>query len=135
MNEKEIAVYVGKRIKEERKKNKMTQKELGEKIGVKHNTISSYESGVNAPEQNAIFKIARALDVKVDDLFPSKDDNNNGLLEKALNMSDGNLELKHIEFLNQLVEKTLSFEGEEREKFLQSIKFTVDYHEKMNKND
>ena len=130
MDEKELVKFVGSRIKEERKKKKMTQKELGEKIGVKHNTISAYESGINAPEQNAIFKIARALDVKVDDLFPSKHEKTNEL-ERALKMTDG-LDIKDIEFLNNLLEKTLSLKGEDREKFLESIKFTVDYYTKMN---
>lgn len=136
MNEKDLAVYVGKRIKEERKKKNMTQKELGEKIGVKHNTISSYESGVNAPEQNAIFKIARSLGVKVDDLFPLPEDEESvtsDLLERALQMTERSLDLNHVEFLKQLIEKTLTKEGEEREKFLESIRFTVDYHDKMNK--
>lgn len=129
VNERDLAIYVGKRIKEERLNKRMTQKELGEKIGVRHNTISSYESGTNAPEQNAIFKIARALDVKVDDLFPSRETTNE--FERALKMTDG-LNLKDMEFLNKLIEKTLSLEGQEREKFLESIKFTVDYYDRMN---
>lgn len=136
MKEKELAVYVGNRIREERKRKKITQRELGKKIGVKHNTISSYENGINAPEQNAIFKIARALDVKVDDLFPSKvEDSSNNILEKALQLSEGGLELKDIDLLNRLIEKALSMNQEERDKFLESIRFTVEYHEKMNKND
>ncbi len=48
----------------------MTQKELGLKIGVKHNTISSYEAGTNEPEQNTLFAIADALGVSINDLFP-----------------------------------------------------------------
>lgn len=48
----------------------LTQKELGEKIGVKHNTISSYESGKNEPEQDMLFKIAAALDISINELFP-----------------------------------------------------------------
>lgn len=131
MNERELAEYVGRRIKEERKKKKMTQKELGERIGVRHNTVSSYEAGTNAPEQNAIFKIARALDIAVDDLFPEKE-NVTDELERALKMAEG-LEVKDIEFLNELIGKTLSMTEEERAKFLESIKFTVEYYEKMNR--
>ncbi|GAB4072680.1 hypothetical protein GCM10028778_04350 [Barrientosiimonas marina] len=73
MDNKEMNEAIGKRIKQERKKKNVTQKELGNLIGVKHNTISSYESGTNAPEQNAIFKIAKALDIQIDDLFPDID--------------------------------------------------------------
>lgn len=130
MNEKEIKLFVGKRIKEERTKLKMTQKELGDIIGVQHNTISAYEMGRNAPEQNAIFKIAEALDVSVDDFFPERE-NKTSELERALKMTEG-LDIKDMNFLNKLIEKTLSMDGEERAKFLESIKFTVDYYDKIN---
>ena len=62
--------YVAQKIKYYRKLKRITQKELGEKIGVKHNTISSYENGINQPEQDLLFKIADALDVSINDLFP-----------------------------------------------------------------
>ncbi|WP_337970310.1 helix-turn-helix domain-containing protein [Virgibacillus salexigens] len=133
MNEKELTVFVGERIKEERKKKGLTQKELGEKIGVKHNTISSYEKGTNAPEQNAIFKIARALNVKVDDLFPSNSQaNSTDDLQRALEMAK-EMDIKDIQLLKGLIEKTLSLKDEEREKFLESIRFTVDFYDNMNK--
>lgn len=67
----DISKYVGQQIKYYRKLNKMTQKELGLRIGKKHNTISSYENGTNEPEQDALFAIANALDVSINDLFPS----------------------------------------------------------------
>ena len=71
MDTDSIKGYVASRIKHYRKAAGLTQKELGEKIGVKHNTISSYESGKNEPEQNMLFKIASALGISVNDLFPS----------------------------------------------------------------
>src|SRR5690606_36422882 len=46
-------------------------KELGFRIGVKHNTISGYENGTNEPEQNILFAIADVLGVSINDLFPS----------------------------------------------------------------
>jgi len=42
------------------------------------------------------------------------------------------LDMEDMDFLNKLIEKTLSLEGAEREKFLESIRFTVDYYDKMN---
>ena len=65
-----VSKYVGKQIRKYRRENNLTQKELGLKVGVKHNTISAYESGVNEPEQNMIFALANALGVSVNDLFP-----------------------------------------------------------------
>ena len=60
MDEDRLKKFVGSRIRELRKKKKLTQKELGEKIGVKDNTITSYEKGVNQLNQETLFKLARA---------------------------------------------------------------------------
>ena len=66
----DVRSYTENKIKEYRKLKRMTQKELGAKIGVKHNTVSGYENGTNEPEQDILFKIAAALDVSINDLFP-----------------------------------------------------------------
>lgn len=70
---KDISKFVGNRIREVRKERRITQKVLGEKIGVKHNTISSYENGTNEPEQEILYKIADVLDVSINDFFPYDD--------------------------------------------------------------
>ena|SRR5699024_3482287 len=129
MEEKDLVRYVGLKIKEYRKKRGLTQRELADKVGLKHNTISTYESGRNAPEQNMIYGIANALGVYVDAFFP-KDHGQTDELERALMMVDG-LEIKDIEFLNELVKKTLSLKGSDRDKFIDSVKFTVAYHDRM----
>jgi len=67
----DISKYIGKQIKKYRLEKSMTQKELGIKVGLKHNTISSYESGTNEPDQKILFAIADALGVGIDALFPS----------------------------------------------------------------
>lgn len=69
--ENDVTKYVGAQIRKHRKKAGLTQKELGFKIGVKHNTISGYENGTNEPEQNILFAIADVLGVSINDLFPS----------------------------------------------------------------
>lgn len=134
MNEKELKEFVGNRIREERKRRGLSQKELGEKIGVKHNTISSYEKGTNAPEQDALFGIARSLDITVDDLFPEReiDPNEGKFLDKLRLLGASNLQLKDMMFFQELIEKTLSMDETERERFLESIRFTIDYYQKMN---
>lgn len=71
MQKEELFKYIGRQIKKHRLFNNLTQKELGLKVGVKHNTISSYESGVNRPEGNILFAIAKALEISIDDLFPT----------------------------------------------------------------
>lgn len=130
----ELSKFVGEKIREYRKKNNMTQKELGAKIGVKNNTISAYERGAISPEQDMLFELSKVFNISISDLFPQKE-NATDELDRALNMAK-NLNTKDVEFLNALIEKTLSYKSEEeREKFLQSIKFTVEYHEKMNENN
>lgn len=66
----DVTSYVGERIKYFRKLNKMTQKMLGEKLGVKHNTISSYENGTNELNLDLLFDIANIFDISVNELFP-----------------------------------------------------------------
>lgn len=132
MNEQELNEYVGRRIREERKKRKFSQEKLGSMVGVKHNTISQYENAVNSPDQDMLFKIARAMDIKVDDLFPPMNvEDKEESFERALRMAE-DLDLREINFLKELIEKTLSLDGEEREKFLEGIRFTVRYYDNMN---
>jgi len=132
MDSKQLSEYVGKKIHYYRKKIGMTQRELGEVIGVKHNTVSDYERGKISPEQDVLFALSEVFDIRVDDLFPHKENTTNEL-ERALRMTN-EMNLKDVEFLNQLIEKTLSLNEEDRGKFLESIRFTVEYHDKM-RND
>src|SRR5690625_3462369 len=132
MNEKELKKEIGKKIRFLRRKKGLTQKELGAKIGVENNTVSAYERGAASLSQDMLFKISRTLGVTVDDLFPEKENTTNEL-DRALQMAK-DLDIKKMEFLNKLNEKTLSLEEDERKRFLESIKFTVDYYDKMNEN-
>lgn len=71
MQKEGVSRYIGRQIKKYRLLKGLTQKELGMMVKVKHNTISSYESGVNRPEGDTLFAIAKALGISIDDLFPS----------------------------------------------------------------
>ncbi|MEC5422072.1 helix-turn-helix transcriptional regulator [Virgibacillus sp. C22-A2] len=122
-----LSQYVGNKIREYRKKQKLTQKELGDKIGVKHNTISSYESGTVSPEQDSLFALSRALEVKVDDFFPARDDSL-GNLDRAIELSNEDLNLDELGFLNDLLLQVNTLEGEERKRFWDNIKFAVEFY-------
>ncbi len=56
-------------IKEYRKKIKMSQAELAEKVGVRRETIGRLEKGKYNPSLKLAMDIAVALKAKVDDLF------------------------------------------------------------------
>ncbi|WP_018934324.1 helix-turn-helix domain-containing protein [Gracilibacillus lacisalsi] len=72
MDEHELRKHVGIKIREFRIKRKITQKELGEKLGVKHNTISDYEQGLYNLDSYMLYKFANIFNKKVSDFFPQK---------------------------------------------------------------
>lgn len=128
MNEDELKIFIGKQISKHRKKKGLSQHELGLKVGVKNNTISAYERGVVAPNSDTLFALGSVLDARVDDFFPSFQ-YDHPHLDRLNEASAGGLEAEDLHFLQGLIEKTLSLDVEEREKFLNGIKFTVDYYE------
>ncbi len=54
------------RIRQIRKDSKMTQVEFGERIGVKGNTITNYETGLRNPTDAVILSICREFNVNED---------------------------------------------------------------------
>lgn len=128
--EKDLANYVGSKIKEYRKKKKLTQKELGKKIDKSDNTISNYETGAIAPSQDALFALAQALEVKVDDFFPGTTD---GYLDQAASNADNDLEIADLNFLNQLVNHAKNLDGVDRKRFIDNIRLAVEFFDKTEK--
>jgi len=55
-------------IEELRRKNNMSQKELGEKIGVSQNTISAWEKK-SPPPTSKLILLAQLFDVSIDHLL------------------------------------------------------------------
>lgn len=53
----------GERIQQARKQAKLTQKELGEKLGVSASMIAQYENDLRMPKIETLQKIAAALNV------------------------------------------------------------------------
>lgn len=51
------------RIRQIRKELKLTQSEFGERIGVKANTVTGYESGVRSPSDAIVVSICREFGV------------------------------------------------------------------------
>lgn len=79
---------LGKRIKELRKANNMTIKELSNEAGVGQSTISEIETGIaKNPKSETLSKLADALNVTVDSLLAEKWDdeyNPNGELAEQV---------------------------------------------------
>lgn len=64
------------RIKEERKKKDLSQKELGEIIGVSDTQISNYEKGVSIPPSDRLSMMADIFGCTTDYLLCRTDDPN-----------------------------------------------------------
>lgn len=60
---------IGDRIKEHRKKARLTQKQLGELSGTSERTIQQYESHKRQPRIEQLHKIANALSIPIEDLI------------------------------------------------------------------
>lgn len=112
----DIKTIVAKNILFYRKQNKMSQKTLAEKIGVKHNTISSWESCTNSVDIDSLFKICDALNVSVNVMMGIDDNTNNN---DTLNENENYL-------LNTF--KNLSVQGQEY--ILQTIDMVKDKYKK-----
>ena len=61
------------RLKQLRKSRKLTQAELAKLLNVAQSTVGNWESGTREPDMETITKIARALSVPVERLFPQPD--------------------------------------------------------------
>lgn len=64
-----IIMTIGENIKELRKKNKMTQKELANSLGVRQSTLSSWETGVNKADTDMLQRIADIFQVELYELL------------------------------------------------------------------
>jgi len=59
------------RLKEIRRKRKLTAFQLGNAVGVRETTIYRYESGDLLPRLDVMQALAMALDSTLDELFPA----------------------------------------------------------------
>lgn len=70
----ELNKYVGNKIKQLRISRSITQDSLADKLGTTRQTISRYENGDRKVNQDVLFALSKILNVKVDDFFPSRNE-------------------------------------------------------------
>ena len=63
---------IGKRIKDLRKKNDLTQEKLADLLGVTYKSVSKWECGLTTPDLAMIVPLARVLHVSADELLGMK---------------------------------------------------------------
>ena len=89
-------VNMGEKLRSLRIENKLTQKQVADRIGLAISAVSSYESGTRYPSYDALIKLSKMFHVSTDYLL--------GLTSKrdidVTGLDDGEIEL-----LSQLIEK------------------------------
>lgn len=94
---------LGENIKKYRKKNKLTQAELGEKIGKSERTIRGYEADTTSPTTDIIIKIAEALGTTFVDLTMNIDEKMSDF--EILNFKNANkLSSEQLEFASYVLD-------------------------------
>ncbi|CDE62359.1 transcriptional regulator XRE family [Fusobacterium sp. CAG:439] len=69
MDEQELYINLGRRIKYLREKASLTQEKLAEKCGISLDYLGKIEVNINKPGLKTLIKIANALDIPVKLLF------------------------------------------------------------------
>lgn len=88
-------VNMGEKLKQLRLENKLTQKQVAERIGVAISAVSSYESGTRYPAYESLLKLARIYHVSTDYLLGATDRHN---------IDVSNLDEDEIAMILQIVE-------------------------------
>ena len=101
---------IGENIKKARKAAGLTQKELGEKLGVSNTMIAIYETGRRMPKTDTLQRIASALNCSVASLFPAITDFKAEIADRiktyndALNETDDEIERTKLKYKINLLE-------------------------------
>lgn len=99
------------RIKQIRKEARLTQVDFGEKIGVKGNTVTNYETGLRTPTDAVILSICREFSINEEwlrngngDMYLSskKDDLISNMLDDVIKADESDFKRRLISALSKL---------------------------------
>ncbi|MGN1124953.1 MAG: helix-turn-helix domain-containing protein [Candidatus Gastranaerophilaceae bacterium] len=103
--------FIGEVIKKARKKAKMTQAELSEKIDMSEKNLGNIENGKQFPQINNFFRILEVLNISIEDFGVQTKAKDNNLRENILQniylLDNSQIEIysKFIEFMTKLTYK------------------------------
>lgn len=115
MEETLINKYIGKKVREYRKKSGMNQQELAKKLGVTHSMVSVYELGKSNFNLTTLFLLSDIFGVPVDNLFPDRN-------------KKETVEMDALSFITEEVE---TMDEEEKEKYIKNLKLATEIHKNM----
>jgi len=73
MNQEKIGQFI-KKIREE---NKLTQKELADKLGVTYQAVSKWENGKNVPDISILKEMSKMFNIDIDEILDGEKKNKN----------------------------------------------------------
>lgn len=82
MKNKKIKDIIASNLREYRKQNGYTQKELANELGVSHNTISSWENGTNSIDIDTLVDICSLFHVTLNDMYNNFSENESAIIEE-----------------------------------------------------
>ena len=80
----DIKILLGKRIKELRKRQNLTQEQLAEKMNIDQRNLSKIECGNNFVTSETLSKIVSVLNVEEKELFDFSHNDNKDILKQEL---------------------------------------------------
>lgn len=97
----------GNRIKEIRKKLKLTQEQLSEKVGLDVQTISRIETGYYFTSYENLEKLAIALNVDIKDLFNFQSIDDKDVLREKIENKLHQLDVKDLQKVLMFIQECL----------------------------
>lgn len=101
-----------KRIRDMRLKKELTQKQVGDYVGVSHNTVANWERGERHPDYDILISLANLFDCTIDYLLGRTNDINKELVPpKAgevliVKAKNANVDIKELEAYIEARKKT-----------------------------
>lgn len=69
----DLAIYAGNKLRYLRESKRLRQEDLADRMGIKKQTISRYETGERKMNQDVLFELAEIFNVTIDEFFPPRD--------------------------------------------------------------
>jgi transcriptional regulator with XRE-family HTH domain len=82
-DEKTHMVYLGQKLRKLRKEQNLTQLELAQQVGITNGQVSTIERGVSSPSLSTLHRIARALNVPMQEFFEDERNKDVELVRKG----------------------------------------------------
>lgn len=126
-SKEELAKRIGKRIRELRKQHGINQRELAEKLGIGHTTVSSYEVGRITPDIVVLYQLSQILDVDIQTFFHESGVIPHVTFPSKEEQQDTPLTPEDSVFLGNFIEVLRQVPSEKRMSFHEHIHFSIAY--------